>query len=53
MSEKRVIVVGAGVIGLSLAFELAERGHQVTLLEKESVGKQASWAGAGSWHLRI
>ena len=47
MSEKRVIVVGAGVIGLSLAFELAERGRQVTLLEKESVGKQASWAGAG------
>lgn len=30
---KRVIVVGAGIGGLCCAFELMERGHDVTLLE--------------------
>ena len=30
---KRVIVVGGGIGGLSCAFELMERGHDVTLLE--------------------
>lgn len=30
---KRVIIVGGGIGGLCCAFELMERGHQVTLLE--------------------
>jgi monoamine oxidase len=30
---KRVIVVGGGIGGLSCAFELMERGHEVTVLE--------------------
>jgi monoamine oxidase len=30
---KRVIVVGGGIGGLSCAYELMERGHEVTLLE--------------------
>lgn len=41
------IVVGGGVIGLSLAWELAGRGHSVTVLESAQVGRGASWAGAG------
>ncbi len=41
------IIVGGGVIGLSLAWELAGRGHRVTVLEAAQVGKSASWAGAG------
>jgi monoamine oxidase len=31
--RKRVIVVGGGIGGLSCAYELVERGHDVTLLE--------------------
>lgn len=31
--KKRVVVVGGGIGGLSCAFELMERGHDVTLLE--------------------
>jgi (S)-2-hydroxyglutarate dehydrogenase len=31
-----VIVAGAGIVGLATAFELTQRGHTVTVLEKES-----------------
>lgn len=46
-NKLRVAIVGAGVIGLSLAWELARRGHKVTLFERAETGKKASWAGAG------
>jgi glycine/D-amino acid oxidase-like deaminating enzyme len=42
-----VLVVGGGVIGLSVAWELAGQGARVTLLEQGGLGSEASWAGAG------
>ncbi len=42
-----VIVVGGGVIGLSVAYELAGQGAAVTVLDQSEFGKEASWAGAG------
>lgn len=42
-----VAIIGGGVIGLSLAYELAGRGVQVTLMERGELGREASWAGAG------
>ena len=42
-----VIVIGGGVIGLSIAFELAGQGASVRLLEQGQFGQEASWAGAG------
>lgn len=42
-----VIVVGGGVIGLSIAWELARQGLAVRLLEQGTLGREASWAGAG------
>jgi len=35
-SKKRVLVIGGGCSGLQAALTCAERGHQVTLIEKES-----------------
>jgi glycine oxidase len=42
-----VIVVGAGLIGLAIAFELAERGAAVRIYDRSEPGRAASWAGAG------
>jgi glycine oxidase len=45
--SQQVIVLGGGVIGLAIAFELSTKGHQVTILEKVHCGGQASGAAAG------
>ncbi len=42
-----VIVIGGGVIGLSIAWELAGHGLAVRVLEQGQFGQEASWAGAG------
>lgn len=42
-----VIVIGGGVIGLSLAYELAGQGAGVQILDQGPLGREASWAGAG------
>ena len=43
----RVIVIGAGIIGLSTAEALARRGAEVVVLDARSVGRGASQASAG------
>jgi sarcosine oxidase len=42
VSDGRVVVVGAGVLGLSAARALARRGRQVVVLEQETVGHRRS-----------
>jgi len=42
-----VAVIGAGLIGLAIAFELAERGAAVRVFDRGEPGRAASWAGAG------
>jgi glycine oxidase len=41
------IVIGAGIIGASIAWRLAQAGMSVTLLDAGELGGEASWAGAG------
>ncbi len=44
----RIAVVGAGIVGVATAYELACDGHQVTLFERRSsVAVEASFANAG------
>jgi D-amino-acid dehydrogenase len=44
----RVAVVGAGIIGVTTAFELAVDGHEVTVFERRAaVAEEASFANAG------
>lgn len=42
-----VLILGGGVIGLSLAYELATHGLRVQVIDRASPGREASWAGAG------
>jgi len=44
---QRSLVIGGGVIGLSIAWRLAREGRRVRLLERDRVGRATSWAGAG------
>src|SRR5438067_2566842 len=42
-----VVVVGGGIIGLSVAWHLTRAGASVTVLERGQVGGQATGAAAG------
>jgi glycine oxidase len=52
VGSRRVIIVGGGVIGLSIAEQCLRRGLQPVLLDKGPFAKEASWAGAGYLDLR-
>jgi len=43
----KVVVVGAGVVGLACAFELASAGAEVVVLERGTVGSGASFGNTG------
>lgn len=42
-----VVVIGGGIIGCSVARELARRGRRVVVVERDSPGRRATWAAAG------
>ncbi|PYZ92088.1 glycine oxidase ThiO [Salipaludibacillus keqinensis] len=45
--KEHILILGGGVIGLASAFSLIRRGFEVTILEKNTCGGQASGAAAG------
>ncbi len=47
MKSWDVIIAGAGIIGVSLALELRERGATVLVLDRAEPGSEASSAAAG------
>ena len=47
MKTRDIVIVGAGVIGLSIAWHLAREGATVTVIDKGPVGRGSSWAAAG------
>lgn len=42
-----VLLIGGGVVGLSLAWELASNGASVQVVDSGELGREASWAAAG------
>ncbi len=47
MSTFDVAIVGGGVIGASIAFELAAEKLRVVVLDRQQAGQDASWAAGG------
>ena len=47
MKSFDVAIAGAGLIGSSIAFELAQAGLKVALFDRNEPGREASWASAG------
>lgn len=46
-TPRRVVIVGAGMVGLATAWHLQERGVEVTVLDREGVASGSSWGNAG------
>src|SRR5882757_10333040 len=47
MKNWDVIVIGGGIIGLSLSIELRKRGASVLVVERGEPGREASYAAGG------
>jgi len=44
----KIVVIGAGIVGVTTAYEFAARGHEVTLVERrEGAGLETSYANGG------
>jgi glycine/D-amino acid oxidase-like deaminating enzyme len=43
----KIVVVGAGIVGVSTAIWLRRSGHEVTLIDKDKPGQAASYGNAG------
>ena len=44
----RVAVIGAGIIGTSIALELRKRGAEVTLVDRDEPGRGCSFGNSGA-----
>ena len=44
---REIAVVGAGMVGVSVAWHLARRGHSVTLVDRREPGRETSFGNAG------
>ncbi|MAD29966.1 MAG: amino acid dehydrogenase [Flavobacteriaceae bacterium] len=47
MTQKKVVVVGGGVVGLCTAYYLSQEGHEVTVIDKGNLSSGASHVNAG------
>lgn len=47
MSDEPVVVIGAGVVGISCARWLQHDGHRVCVVDPEAPGRGCSWGNAG------
>ena len=44
---REIVVLGAGMVGVSVAWHLVRRGHSVTLVDRRAPGRETSFGNAG------
>ncbi len=42
-----IVIIGGGICGLGIGWRLAQRGADVTIVERDAAGQAATWAAAG------
>ena len=47
MKNKEIIIIGGGIIGLGIGWQLTKSGASVTIYDSGEAGRAASWAAAG------
>lgn len=45
--KQNVIVIGAGMVGISTAWHLQQKGYQVTVIDRKDPGEETSYGNAG------
>ncbi|MEQ9508567.1 MAG: FAD-dependent oxidoreductase, partial [Alloalcanivorax xenomutans] len=45
--SRDILVLGAGMVGVSAAWHLLERDHRVTLVDRNEPGRETSFGNAG------
>ncbi|OCW59428.1 NAD(P)/FAD-dependent oxidoreductase [Hoeflea olei] len=45
---ERILVIGAGIVGIATAAQLAERGHDVTVLDRTGIAEETSKGNAAA-----
>lgn len=46
-NDKPIVIIGGGIIGLSIGWVLARTGTDVTIIDRGPSGKEASWVAGG------
>jgi len=47
LDRQSVIVIGAGVVGLTIAYHLRQEGAEVTMIDRNPQGDKASFGSEG------
>lgn len=47
MMPEHFLIIGGGAVGMTSAITLLESGYRVTIIERGTIGQEASWAGGG------